>query len=528
MFDDEKPVAEEINEEVDENSATKAAAASKRKMFQKTRSRRNWSLCGSAEEDVNPSSASNEWVTKSMDDSLNRDDSLGREDSTRGDDTLNRLAYFSTTTESSTDSLDGKSSETEKALEEIRRQYNEGQLAKNRRERRSSSEDLFLPNRNAQERLPKEVRIREDSDDLDNVENCVDSLSVRSSNYFISPSSSRQTTIEKQSSCDPSAIDDDINNDTNNNKAHVIEEEMINKKSTITVSSIPFSNSKAHYESKLKAATQTNSAPASFDQNASNSSNNSTSASVQIIVSGSSFGTSGSGSGSTDVWLKSQSSDSDPTSSSGLLSVTNNTGIQRAGSDSGSSSSGSGTAVGSSSVLATADDVENLRTSESESSVTERDSISRTNSPCNFHLSSNSGLSSDGASSNSNRTRRLSPAKEMISIACQTNVEELDLVGGTHGVIVPNINISSNSDEDGLSCRNFGDVDSAIVHNSSVINLKVMKKDDGGTEFVLQDANNNDDDDDVSGQELRGERFIVIDENDKSKREVSNEFLTIN
>ncbi|XP_059141504.1 uncharacterized protein LOC131929372 [Physella acuta] len=140
--------------DADDESADECAdAASRRKNFQKTR--RHWSMCDSNEQ-------KEEWAEERRD------------------------PHLSTTTESSTDSLDTPNPETEKAFEEIRRQYN-ASLSK----RSLSAEDLFLP---ASELKP---------------------------NYFISPASSRQATVEKcptlkeQSSADG----DKKHNDKNNNQS---------------------------------------------------------------------------------------------------------------------------------------------------------------------------------------------------------------------------------------------------------------------------------------------------------------------
>ena len=445
---------------------SKADASSRRRMFQKTRSQRqNWSMCESGEKEngapregeekageegdepdggksrIGSTGARGEWLTKSMDDSLSMDEGVRARI-----DSIGQNTFFSTTTEeSSTDSLDAAGSETERALEEIRRQYHESQKAE-----RKESEELFFPKRRSGGKAsfgdlldasgigvfqeedseenaenpdrkktghhrtgavdmsgPNRIRISSDGDD----EGTGGSLLIpddsnRSNNYFISPVSSRQTTVEKSPTLlgsheedfpqsdigggggggSGSSSNNNSNNDDNNNNNDSDHNQ--NSKSQEERDKMVASNNRANLETGRGRG-------------------DSGSGEVKIIVS--SFS---SGGGVSSSW-RSKSSGPDigktndvggaTTSNSSTCSNSNKLTVERAqqaSSDSGSSSSG-GTAVG----VAVSTDVDtdgptprNFLSEESDG-ITDRDSISRTHSPCGFPLSRpNSGGGGGGKS----------------------------------------------------------------------------------------------------------------------------------
>lgn len=335
-----KGTFEDAEEEQDENDNWKDAAARRRK-FQKTKSRRHWSLCGSTENVNELPNEDRDWVSKSMDDSISGDLNRSRNDS--------RGTCLSTNTESSTDSLDTPNPETERAFEEIRRQYNES-LAREQ----SSSEDLFLPVRH-KKRASGDFIDGHNLDEDNESDHGLDLLSTndtRSNNYFISPTSSRQATVEKAPTLSEQTnsinIDDlDVGGDNkhkdrNNNKNKYSSfDHMPNEKST--------SIGQDFYDELDK-------------ENCSD---------VRIIVSSSD-------SGVVKHWTNNLTHDALGMKSPMKLMVKN---VQRASSDSGSTSS-SGTAIGSCSIATTTDDLDTLRLSESE--ATDRDSLSGANSPYSF------------------------------------------------------------------------------------------------------------------------------------------------
>ena len=400
------------------------------------------------------SSGRGEWFTKSMDDSLSQDEGVRARIDSVGQNT-----FFSTTTEeSSTDSLDAAGSETERALEEIRRQYHESQKAE-----RKESEELFLPRRRSDKQAtfgdvldsfglfqeedseenaenpgpkkcgqhrsgitdlngPNRIRISSDGDD----EGAGGSLLLpddtnRSNNYFISPVSSRQTTVEKsptlhgshddeypQNSNGGSSSNNNNNNNNNNDDNNNNNESDQNSKSQEENEKLIASNNKANLEERRDRQ-------------------DSGSGEVKIIVSSFSSGSVvGTSWGSTS---KSRSASPDITRASGVSSAgTSNNGNkltvergQQASSDSGSSSSG-GTAVNV--VVATDADIDgptprNFLSEESDG-VTDRDSISRTHSPCGFPLSR--------PSSGDSRERSSSQGSTLTTSCCQTSEADFLLV----------------------------------------------------------------------------------------------------
>lgn len=280
-------------------------AVAKRRIFQKSRSRRNWSMCDSGEnEDI---SGGGDWVSKSVDDYRSHSGQ---------DDSLGRGAYFSTTTESSTDSLDTPNLETARAFEDIRREYLES-----RRQEGSSSEELFLP--------CKEGWLSNNMTDGDIHSRELDLLNTHSTstNYFVSPASSRQTTVEKA----PTISD----------QSHSVNlDEGVDQDKQTHSGSLNKSDHSHHGDGE-----------------------------VCIVISSSD--TNGG---------KHQSHLMSHEARSSMLMVES---AQTASSDSGSSSGA--TAVGSSSgggqLALVVDEVDLPRFTESENSITDVDSISRTNSP---------------------------------------------------------------------------------------------------------------------------------------------------
>ncbi|XP_035827810.1 uncharacterized protein LOC101857591 [Aplysia californica] len=399
---------EEADELAQEESDSSKDAASKRKMFQKARSRRNWSLCDSGENEAGegggggghaggggalPRGSDSSWVTKSLDDLLSGDEMARRDDSLARDDSLGRTAYFSTTTESSTDSLDAPNSDTEKAFEEIRKQYKESQ----RKEReRSSSEDLFLPRR--KKRLSSDLA---DQDQANTSAHGTDLLSAgdfSSNNYFISPASSRQATVEKaptlhdQSSIVVNDPDDFCDNRVNDNDSNNNSRSGGGSKVRWGAGSDERGSCESSNSDDVMAVKRRTNSVQTYGGDGLHAND------VRIIVSG------------TELPSSEWPGPADGTAGGvGRKSASHLTvsGAQRASSDSGSSSSG-GTAVGSSSVATATDDADTLRFSESENSVTDRDSISRTNSPC---------------PSQADRVHRRPPTS---SVACQASESDLD------------------------------------------------------------------------------------------------------
>ncbi|XP_055869606.1 uncharacterized protein LOC106078875 isoform X2 [Biomphalaria glabrata] len=306
---------EEAEEETQKENMETKDAATKRKHFQRMKTNRQWSLCESGDHFEESPSKESGWQSQSLDDSLSLDSTHERHDSLG--------TRFSTNTESSTDSLDTPNIETERAFEEIRRQYNESLVRK-----RSSTDDLFLPPR------PKD---RLSSEDRDTDNDYLNTNDIRSNNYFISPASSRQATVEKAPTISRSSVSDETEdsqkNDGNNNQSVL---------------------SKCDKGSNI-------------GEDFSRSQYNDSSTDVRIIVS-SSDNLSGRHSPS-NVGYDFHSR------TSGKLSVK---AVQRTSSDSGSTSS-SGTAIGSSSIATTTDDLDTLRCVESD-----RDSLSGSVSPYGF------------------------------------------------------------------------------------------------------------------------------------------------
>ncbi|CAL1533478.1 unnamed protein product [Lymnaea stagnalis] len=316
-------------------------AATRRRKFQKTKSNRHWSLCGSNENVNELPNEDREWVSKSMDDSISGDLNRSRNDS--------RGTCFSTNTESSTDSLDTPNPETERAFEEIRRQYNES-LAREQ----SSSEDLFLPMRHKKRLSSDLIGGGHDLDEDNESDHGLELLSTndtRSNNYFISPASSRQATVEKAPTLSEQTnsinIDDvDVGGGGNRQKDG--------------------NNNKNKYSSS-----DHNEKSTSIGQDFYDDLDKENCSDVRIIVSSSD-------SGVVKHWTNNLTHDALGMKSPMKLTVKT---IQRASSDSGSTSS-SGTAIGSCSIATTTDDLDTLRLSESE--VTDRDSLSGANSPYSF------------------------------------------------------------------------------------------------------------------------------------------------
>ncbi|KAH9495759.1 hypothetical protein Btru_013257 [Bulinus truncatus] len=323
-----KGTFEDADEESQKENKEKKDAATKRKHFQKMKTNRQWSLCDSGEQIQETPSQEIEWRSQSFDDSLSLDETNER----------SLRTCFSTNTESSTDSLETPNIETEKAFAEIRRQYNES-LARKR-----SSDDLFLPYR-SKDHEEKEINL-----DLLNTND------VRSNNYFISPASSRQATVEKAPTLTEQprvSVSDDIEESHHNKK------DGNNNKNLVSA---------CHQGEKVLNAEQDFSMPEYNDS----------STDVRIIVSGSDS-LSGKRSPSQSIY------DDLHAKSSGKLSVKT---LQRASSDSGSTSS-SGTAIGSCSIATAMDDVDTLRYIESD-----RDSLSGAISPYSFSQKQDKSMSS--------------------------------------------------------------------------------------------------------------------------------------
>ncbi|GFO18411.1 hypothetical protein PoB_004491600 [Plakobranchus ocellatus] len=396
---------------------TRADAMSKRKMFQKTRSQRqNWSLCDSGEKENDlashgggggaggdktrtSSSGRDEWFTKSMDDSLSQDEGMRARI-----DSVGLNTFFSTTTEeSSTDSLDAGGSDTERALEEIRRQYYESQNSE-----RKESEELFLPKRKGDKKTSfgdllnsSGIGVFQEEDSEENAEEdkvkkarrfgtgdaVLDRLKIssdgddegtggsylipdennRSNNYFISPASSRQTTVEKSPTLHSSNDDDFPHNEDNCNT----NEGDNNNNSPDEKDKVVATNNRANLKER---------------------GGRTDSKEVKIIVSSFSSGTSWqsnskSSSASPEIGKMTEANvgnnnNSSNSSNNNKLTVER---AQQASSDSGSSSSGATTVGVPVSTDADADGAtpRNVLSEESDG-ITDRDSISRTHSPCGF------------------------------------------------------------------------------------------------------------------------------------------------
>ncbi|BFZ22008.1 hypothetical protein BsWGS_25047 [Bradybaena similaris] len=308
-------------------------AESRRKIFQKTKSRRNWSMCDSEENDQ--LMGGGEWMTKSVDDSRSHDDNGGQ------DDSLGHGTYFSTT-ESSTDSLDTPNLETERAFENIRREFHES-----RRREYSSSDDLFVPVR--RKRLSSEV-----TDINENMlsEHGFNFLNTQgsSTNYFVSPASSRQTTVEKAPTISDQALS--VMDDVDGENKH------------IDTDGSPHVQGHSQSQGLVNKSVHVGH---TRDDGIGD---------VRIIIS-----SSDSNSGQRRPHFLSD--EDQPNVKSATLMVEN---VQTASSDSGSS--GSATVVGGTHLMLASHEAELRRLSESEHSVTDKDSISRSNSPYGFSHSS--------------------------------------------------------------------------------------------------------------------------------------------
>ncbi|CAG5118290.1 unnamed protein product, partial [Candidula unifasciata] len=346
--------------------ANNNSAESRRKIFQKTKSRHNWSMCDS---DENPFSPGGEWVTKSVDDSRSPGDNTGQ------DDSLGHGTYFSTT-ESSTDSLDTPNLETERAFENIRREFHES-----RRREYSSSDDLFMPMR--RKRISSEVTdINENM--LADQELHLLNTQGSSTNYFVSPASSRQTTVEKAPTIADHSFSVSFLDDADN-------------------------DSQSHLQEHSKASSLANKSVHVGHMHGEGIGD------VRIIISSSE-----SNSGQRRPHFVS-GEDSQNVKSDTLMVENAHT----ASSDSGSSSSA--TVVGGSYLMLASDEAGLRRLSESENSVTDKDSISRSNSPYIF--------SHDEAA-----------AKQMTSNSCQTTDTDFIMaaaVAASHQVNVNTQTISN-------------------------------------------------------------------------------------
>ncbi|RUS91157.1 hypothetical protein EGW08_001070, partial [Elysia chlorotica] len=488
----------------------RADATSRRRMFHKTRSQRqNWSLCESGDnengglggaaggegEGAGGSEAGNvrassgggrgEWFTKSMDDSLSHDEGVRARIDSVGQNT-----FFSTTTEeSSTDSLDAAGSETERALEEIRRQYHESQKAE-----RKESEELFFPKRRSDKKASfgdllesSNIGVFQEEDSEENVENPVSKRSGhhhhhhhrngtvdltgpnrirvssdgddegaggslllpddtnRSNNYFISPVSSRQTTVEKSPTLPGSheednppqhgTTDSNDNNNNNNNKNQEESEKMVASNNIANLQERrDGQDSSGSGDVKIIVSSFSSSGGMSTTSSSWGSESKSFSSSPDISKAGAGPNSSNNNNNS------SKSNSSNKSSSSNKLTVERR---QQASSDSGSSSSG-GTAVGV--LLSTECDLMDGATprnclSEESDGITDRDSISRTHSPCGFPSRQTRDVSRSG------RRREAS----LTTSCCQTSEADFLLVSQAEMGEAVNATVRRSSSAFGLS-----------------------------------------------------------------------------